>query len=394
MKYRKLVLFSAVLLGLTGCATNQTASKPPESIWLDHDYAYQRTRVTETRDTLFALDAVVRENLATAERLDVSTKRRLDHLISRLYGPKGIRLAYNAGQTTGASETWRNRRGDCLSLTILAYAAARSLGLDAHMQEVRVPMAVDRRDGIDFINGHVNLFIRNDTDIVVSGQSIRAGGFVIDFEPQAGTRGTGTWLTEDAILARYYNNRASEYLVQQDFHQAYAYYKAAIETDPGYVPSYSNLALLYIRGGYRANAEQLFLHAIVKGGPSYAALRSLQQLMTAQGRHTEAQRYAELLQRRQDEDPYHWFDMGLVELKAGRYTPAIRALERAATLATGFEEIHYNLGLAYWRNGQREAASKQLSALRAINNQDPGLALLSKKMQEKTQQEMPGLAPS
>ncbi len=373
----------AVLLGLAGCATSPIASKPIAGIWLDQDYAYQPTRVTETRDTLFALDAAVLESLASFERMDFTTERRLDQLMSRLYGPKGIRLAYNIGHSTVASQTWRNKRGDCLSLTILAYAAARSLGLKAQMQEVRVPMAVDRRDGMDFINGHVNVLIRNETEILINGQSIQAGGFVIDFEPQAGSRGTGTWLSEDAILARFYNNKGSEYLVQQDYPQAYAYYKAAIETDPSYVASYTNLALLYNRAGQSANAERLLLHAMALGGNSYAPLRSLHQLMTAQGRQAEALHYAELLQRRQDEDPYHWLGLGLAALQEGRNAAAVHALERAAKLSSGFEEIHYNLGLAYWRLGNREAAQAQLTALRNINVRDPGVAVLARKMQGK-----------
>jgi hypothetical protein len=65
-------------------------------------------------------------------------------------------------------------------------------------------------------------------------------------------------------------------------------------------------------------------------------------------------------------------------------------LERAESLTTGFEEVHYNLALAYLRAGKREAAEKQLAALRKINQKDPGVAVLAKKMQGK----MPGLAPS
>ena len=61
------------------------------------------------------------------------------------------------------------------------------------------------------------------------------------------------------------------------------------------------------------------------------------------------------------------------------YRSAIRALERAAALATGFEEIHYQLALAYWRDGRQEAAREQLAVLDSINHQAPGVGTLSKK---------------
>lgn len=69
-------------------------------------------------------------------------------------------------------------------------------------------------------------------------------------------------------------------------------------------------------------------------------------------------------------------------MQRGGFESAIRALERAESLTTGFEEIHRNLAIAYWRNGQREAASKQLKVLTALNSKDPGVALLSRKMRE------------
>ena len=136
---------------------------------------------------------------------------KLERLLARLYTREGILLSYASGHTTGAMQTWRNKRGDCLSLTILAYAAAKSLHIDAHMQDVPVPSAVDRREGFDYINSHVNVFVNNVSEVSLNGTLYGAGGFVIDFEPQPGSRRAGQWLSENAILARYFNNRATEY---------------------------------------------------------------------------------------------------------------------------------------------------------------------------------------
>jgi Flp pilus assembly protein TadD len=380
MVHRKLCLVLSCLLALAGCAGDPVARVAPPNLWQDQVFAYQPELVTETRDTLFALDDSLVQALRADNSLGLPTDQRLDLLVSRLYGPNGIRLSYTSGHTTGASQTWHNQRGDCLSLTILAYASARYLHIPAHMQEVRVPATVERRDGVDFINGHVNVFVRNYEGVSINGQSYGPGALIIDFEPQAGSRRSGVWLTEEAILARFYNNRASEYLAQKDDTRAYAYYRAALTAAPDYAPAYANLAQLYARHDLAAPSEALLLHAIALGGPSYAPLRALHQLLSTQGRVTEAQHYADLLARLQDEDPYYWMGLGMGALREGRYGAAIRALERAASLTTGFEELHYHLGLAYWRNGQREAAAQQLAAMAAINSQDPKVAVLSKKL--------------
>jgi tetratricopeptide (TPR) repeat protein len=372
-----------VVLGLGGCAASKLDNTValPHDVWKDAAFAYKPALVTETPETVFALDPDVVRSMGLKELAAHSTKKRLNLLLARFYGANGIRLSYASGHTTGASETWRSKRGDCLSLTILSFASARYLDLEAHMQDVQVPAFLDRRNGVDYINGHVNVMLSHVDDVTIEGRSYGSGNLIIDFEPQVGTRSYGQWLTESDIMARFYNNRATEYLVQKDDARAYAYYRAAIETAPAFAAAYGNLAQLYVKYGLLPGAEQLLRHAIALGGPTYAPLRTMQTLMLAQGRKVEAQYYAELLAKRQDEDPYHWMGLGLSALGEGHNSEAIRALERAASLTTGFEELHFYLGVAYWRNGQPDAARKQLAAMNAIDNKAPGVAMLSKKLQ-------------
>lgn len=379
MNIRSLSAMCCVVLTLGGCATTEQSSPLPASVWQDSVFGYDRALVTETRDTLFALTPEIVRSLSLEDGGRRSSERRLNKLVARFYGDDGIRLSYATGHTTGASETWNNKRGDCLSLTILAYASARSLGIDARMQEVQVPVALDRRDGVEFISGHVNVLVHNEAEVYLNGRVFGVGSFIIDFEPQVGSRRRGEGLSEAEILGRFYNNRGTEYFVQKDDARAYAYYRAAIEAAPGFAPASANLAQLYGRRGLLAGAEQLLRHAIALGGASYAPMHSLYQLLLATGRVSEAQHYARLLVERQDEDPYYWLSRGIGALRDARIGQAVTALERAQSLTSGFEEIHYHLALAYARNGQRQAAEKQLALLTAINSNDPGVNLLGRK---------------
>ena len=180
-------------------------------------------------------------------------------------------------------------------------------------------------------------------------------------------------------MARFYNNRAVEHLAS-DGDRAYAYYRAAIEADPRFAPAYANLARLYQRKGLVDAAERLLRHAIALNPTSYAALRAMQDLMQAQGRPLEAQQFAERLRQLQDRDPYHWLGQGVGALRAGQNAAAVKALERAAELSTGFEEIHHHLAIAYARNGQREQAAGQIALLDALLLHDPEVARLGRKL--------------
>lgn len=372
-------LFSAVILN--GCSTTLPDSSTAKTqFWRDEAFDPTELPVIESKASLFALDPDLASALLERRRNGVSVHQRLDYLIATLFTQGKIRIAYTAGHSTNAAETWVSKRGDCLSLTLLTYSAAQALGLDASMQEVRVPVAVDRRNGTDFVSGHVNVVINNTSAVAVNGRGLPGGTTVIDFEPQIGSRRAGNVLTDEQIIARFYNNRGSELFALSNDPGAYAYFKAAIEADPGFSAAYSNLAQVYARNDLNDAAETVLRYAITLTDKPDAPLRTLQNLLVAQGRTTEAERVAERLRKFEHEDPYFWVNIGLDHLQKHQYPKAIEALQRAEELATGFEEIHRYLAIAYWRNGQKKQADKELAILSAMRTSGPSVAKLSAKL--------------
>ena len=162
--------------------------------------------------------------------------------------------------------------------------------------------------------------------------------------------------------------------------RAYAYFKAALNADPRFSSAYSNLALLYQRRGLPNAAETVLRHAIALNDTTDVPLRTLYNLLSAQGRISEAAAIALQIQKYQDTDPYYWVGIGLDHLKQDRFAKAIDALERAEQLTTGFEEIHRYLAIAYWRNGQQKLADKELATLVSMRTDDPTVKALSRKL--------------
>jgi tetratricopeptide (TPR) repeat protein len=308
----------------------------------------------------------------------MTPQHRLKHLLALIFGADRQRFGYQAGHSTPALETWRLQRGDCLSLTVLAYSAGRAMGLDAQMQEVRIPISFDRRGQLDVVNQHVNvLFRRAHRDL----RDSEARDVVVDFEPDFASRKPGRMLSEDGVLARYYNNVATEHLAQGRPASAYAHFKAAIVADPTYSASYGNLAVLYRSAGLDGDAEQLLRHAIALGEPADVPMHTLHQLLTEQGRTAEAQRLERALAAGRERDPYHWIGLGVRHLEDGEVREAIDALEHAREMATGFEEVHRYLAIAYWRAGEAGKAREQI-ALLASSGDKAGLAKLRRKLRE------------
>ncbi|MDP2367406.1 hypothetical protein [Rhodoferax sp.] len=380
---RQLLCIAVWMTGLVGCA-----SAPPSvpdvarMVWPDQVFAYNDSLVTVAKDDLFQLDPVLLDTLKSPAVQQLSAAKRLERLIALLYGQELRRFNYSAGHSTVASETWRHKRGDCLSLTVLAYAMGRAMNLDVAMQEVPVATVFDRRDRLDFLSQHVNVRFHNTSrvDLLHGTSTMQSRDTIVDFEPEAGGHHIGQALSDLGILARYYNNIAAEHLAGGRSALAYAHFKAAILTDPRFAASYSNLALLYRSKGLLAEAEQMLRHAIGQSGQSYVPLHALQQLLKDQGREPEALLIERQIQSRRDIDPYHWIRLGLSHLQAGEYRSAIRALERAQSLTTGFEEVHHYLALAYWRAGERGQADQQLALLSTLKHNSTELSRLRKKI--------------
>ena len=372
-------------VGVLACVLWGCAAPPPaplgDRMWQDAVFHYQPALVQETAASLFHLDADTLESLRSKMGKASSSETKINRLINSLYSEQGIRIAYVGGHTTGAMQTWQSRKGDCMSLTILTYALTKELGIRAVMQQVDIAPVFDRRDDAEFVSHHVNVYVPAREVFSIDGRSYESPGLVVDFLPQPGSRVRGMALSEDQILARFYNNRGSEHLTQKRDDAAYAYYRAAIAADPHYGPAYSNLAQLYLRRGLQPSAESLLWHAVALDRSGDSPLRSLHALLLAQSRGEEAQKVAVMLERIKEQNPYHWLKLGIAALQKGELRRSISALERAEALAVGFEEIHYHLALAYARNGQRDKATQQINALDAINHHDPNIALLNKKLQ-------------
>ena len=304
-----------VMSTLAACAINPMVPPAPAAVWHDALFEWSATRVTLTQEELFALEPTLLLKLADPALKKLSNARRLEHMMKLLYGQEMLRFDYSAGHSTTAQQTWLDRRGDCLSLTVLAYAMGRHLDLDPEMQEVKVPPLIDRRGNVDYYNHHVNVLFRRSGPMQTLEGRLSSTDMVLDFEPQVGSRLRGHVLTDAGILARFYNNLAAEFLAKNQRPQAYAHFKAAIAADANYAPSYTNLATLYRSAGLLADAERLLRQSIAMSEVPDVPLHLLQQHLEALGRLDESKAVQTLLQNRRTQDPYYWAALGLEHLK-------------------------------------------------------------------------------
>jgi tetratricopeptide (TPR) repeat protein len=361
---------AALLAALAGCASAPTAPVATQLPWHDEVFGYDAASVEGTRSSLFTLDADLQRRLHEHAVQGLSPRQQLNYLLDLLYGAKRERFQYAAGHTTTAAETWQRKRGDCLSLAVLTYAAARDLRISAVMQEVDVPVLYDRRGDLDFVNRHVNVRFSRPQRGLDQGWA-EPHDVVVDFEPEYNSRKAGRPLDESGILARFYNNIATEYLAAGRKGLAYTFFKAAILAEPAYAASYINLAVLYRASAMDREAEQLLHHAVDLSDRTEVVLplNALHDLMLAKGRNDEARQYAQLLEAARNNDPYYWMGLGLAQLQEGQWPAAVDSLEHASEMVNGFPELHRYLAVAYWRAGKLRSANEQLAVLDSLGDE-------------------------
>ena len=380
------LLTVAFLVALGGCATTAPAPQAQmPAAWPDARFDYQPALVSVDSAELLELDPALIAQLRSDAVQQQPVERRIEYLLNQLLGPKPTPFRYRTGLSTTARQTWIERKGDCLSLTVLALAMAKHLRLNAVVQEVNVPPNFDRRAGLDFRNGHVNLFIDRGP-VTDSGAPMGfKPGVVVDFEPSEGVPQRGRTLSMDALLARYYNNRGAQALAEGDSRHAYAYFKHAALRDPAFGPALTNLAWLYRQSGDPAAAEEALHLAMQREEGRETAIYALHQLLLAQGRDPEAQALRAALEADRKNDPYYWIGLGHQHLQEGNTYRAVAALERAQDLTTGFAEVHRYLAQAYLLQGKAAKAQEQLDVLARINQQDASLPTLQSKLSKKLQ---------
>nr|WP_315484256.1 tetratricopeptide repeat protein [uncultured Undibacterium sp.] len=381
------IILSVIVLGLSACATPQVTEisqspqlivEPKKITW--HDEHFQATEAVYIvpKEEVFALSDALKEQLMREEIQALSNISKTRYLLDLVYTKDSAAFAYNYKETTTAKTTWENKRGNCISLTILAYSIGRALKLPIVMQEVEIPVQFDRRGNLDFLSSHVNAMVMQ-KDFWFKREGENRDYLIIDFEPQTMILHRGRALTDDEILSRFYNNIGAEYLAKQQKNAAYAYFKAAILRAPNNSLAYSNLAELYLQTGLYHQAEDIITHALNINKNDVIVMRNMQKLLQSQNRLTEAATFTQRIEASNAENPHYWLGLGIQAVKNQEYTSAIKYLEKARKMAIGFADIHRYLAEAYLKTGNMAGAKSEISQLIDLVPDHPKSILLRNK---------------
>lgn len=374
MRTLLMVLVAATLAGCAGVPVGQV----PARLFADRHFTPPPQPVGA--DDLFTLDA---DMLAFAEGpLAAEMERRGTHVGLFDALRRRLTLDNDAPGTRPAAQTFAARTGNCLSLVVLTAAFARHHGIPVHYQAVQGLETWSRTGGIAFYSGHVNLRLGLREGAVADARSM--AGLTVDYLGES-SRFANHPVTEPTLVAMYLNNRAAEALVAGDLDVAYAWARAAVEADPGYLASANTLAVIYLRRGLLREAEFALEHVLRREPANANAMTNLVLALTRAGRRSEAAAWRRRLLALAPYPPFYFLDEGLAALERGEVDAALALLQRELERMPYNEEVHFAIARADLRRGAVADARKHLALAQRYSTARTRRNLYSAKLEALSQ---------
>lgn len=272
-----------------------------------------------------------------------SRTKKATTLSKIIFDQDGLGLTYDPRLTFTAEQTFKNRIGNCLAFSYLYTVMARKVGLEVEFQEVHILPEWDYTDNEIYVeNRHIN--VRVDVS--------RFYDLVVDINQVTREQQIDhTILKEEQVLALYYGNIGAEFLMKENYEEAYKYFVKAIKTDEETAMFWTNLGVLYRRVGNAEFAEKAYFVALSYDNGDQAALNNLSYLYREAGDDERADYYGGMVKKYQQSNPYYKYveaiealEMDLYDLALNHINYAIRKKNTEPRFYTLKSEIYEKLG--------------------------------------------------
>lgn len=277
-------------------------------------------------------------------------RQRMQRLVEFLFDPSGLGMTYATDATLTVAQAYRQRKANCLTFTLLTVALAREAGLDAHAQEIDDVVAWHVQDNVVYRFNHVNAQI-----------AIGRMRYTIDVaRDEVLTRHQPESISDQRLLALYYNNRAAELLADNQPDVAAPYMAMTLQLAPRYASGWANAGVLRLREDDLHGAERNYLKALTLDPTHAGALFNLVTLYRSNGDEADRVRFQRKLEKVQKKDPYFQFLLAVDDEKEGDYTGAVQHYRRAIRLYHGDPRFYLGLARAYRQLGEEHHARQAL----------------------------------
>jgi tetratricopeptide (TPR) repeat protein len=293
------------------------------------------------------------------------SERRMDgrawSLTYAVLDPSLLNFTYDPMVTLTADQAFEQRRGNCLTFSSLFIAMARDAGLQAWYQEVKVPTEWSAVRDTVLVSKHVNA-------VVQSGSKT----YTVDVSRRKPERlEVARKLRDSEAKAQYYNNLGADALIVNDLPRAYAYFRKALETQPGQAFLWSNLGVVFKRNEQPEAALLAYQTALRYDPNEMVALNNTYAMYEEAGNTEAAADIRHRVERNRRKNPYYLLYLAETAKEERRWSDAIDLLNRAIKMDDEEYRFYYSLAQSQYHAGQMSIAQANLD--KAIELAPPNL---------------------
>jgi Flp pilus assembly protein TadD len=286
----------------------------------------------------------------------MNIRERIWQLAYLAVDPYVIHFKYDPALTLPPAETFRQRRGNCLSFSLMLVAMAKYAGIPARFQEVVLEPEYNSINDTFINSRHINVVLGRGKENYV----IDVSGQVYDDSVQTRT------VSQGEAAAQYYNNLGVEALLDSDLPTAWVRFRQALQTNSSLAYIWSNLGVVYNRNRQIADAEAAYRTAMsINRGDSIAA-NNLYVIYQREGRVADAAKLENRVERHRKRNPYYLALLASEALQSAQYQDAIELLQRSIRIQGEEYRFHGALAQAQYLAGDYENAWSSLDTARAL----------------------------
>jgi tetratricopeptide (TPR) repeat protein len=371
------ILLTAVFLSwiFCGCQTTRSHRSPDQDLLnrvLNGEslLGEQAALLPLPEEDIFGITSAMRDFLKTHVPGTLSNYYKLQTLIEAVTDKSQLGWDYDAFKTYTAADTFKNRKGNCISYAIMMVVLGRELGLEMHFNEVLIPPTWDiQTENTVVLFRHVNVLAKVDGKRMVLGLNME------EYDSSFPQR----IISDIEAEAHFYNNRGTDYLNANDMKKAFLYFRKALMLQPGQAFLWGNMGVLYLRYGYYKEAEAAFLHALELDSSESTSISNLQRLYVKQGNTQLADYYREEAELSRMKNPYYRYYLARKLLDENKPEPALKQIKWSIREYGKEHRFYYLEAKIYARLGRQDDAEKSLErAAELTENADSRLLYESK----------------
>lgn len=265
------------------------------------------------------------------------------------------------GQNYTASQAYRLNSGNCISLAVLTKALADLAGVETKFQSIVSAPVFSINNDFMLSSDHVRTILFDPQFVPEKGKYyLSKPAIIIDYMPTT-VKMTGPRISQQTFIAMFYRNLAADAVLAEQYDQALALLRTALQYAPEYGAIINLAAIVHRRMDDVNVAEQFYRYGLDIAERKATLLSNYAVLKQAEGDTEAAQQLYQSLAALDERDPYLWYLMAKTALQNNQFPVAISYFEKAVAQAPYIHQLHFELAVAYFRDNQYSSARQALT---------------------------------